>query len=675
MTRGQLVKNEIRRWMLEDLARSGLTEAEAVALRLKPWSRAKTLAMTGYDRPAYEFPYHDLAGKPLGFSRLRFLDSRDPRYWQEPGTLPRLYLPTLLEGGWKEVAGDPSLPLYLTEGEKKAAKACAVGLPTLGLGGVWAWRSKKKETGSRLSVEDLDAVVWEGRSVLLVFDSDIVEKLEVQAALRALAEELISRGARPQSIKLPTGPAGQKVGLDDFLMAESVASFQALDPSPILGRLADELWRLNQELVYIEEANSIWWLPTHQFVSAQALVSTAMSNRTVVTTTLDGKIKEVNAAKKWLEWPCRRVAKRLAFEPGEPVELVNGGLNLWRGWGCAPLAGDVEPWHALLGYLFDGAPESRQWFERWCAYPIQHPGAKLYTAVILFSLAHGIGKSLVGMTLGKIYGSSFVLLSQEDLQSPFNSWAAERQFALADEITGAEKRRDADRIKNLVTRDLVTINAKYQPPYTLPDRLNYLFTTNHPDAFIIDRRDRRFFVHETPLDPLPPEFYTRYDQWLKGLGPAALHAYLLQVDTSKFNPHAQAPASKAKADMAELAKSPLDLVAEQLYENPESALKVDDQSLLKRDLYTLEELMTLIDPLEKDRRFLTKISLGKALRRAGGCSLDVTLTSSGPKRLWPIRNLKHWAKASHAQRAADYTRAKPRLTVVEGLDPPKKAKF
>ena len=508
-----------RELMLADLTRSGLGEREAKLLRLKLLTRSKAMQLTGRDREAYEIPYHGLDGKPIGFARLKFLDAQEPRYWQEPGTLPRLYLPPTLKGGWEETARDRSTILYITEGEKKAARACLDGLPTIGIGGVWAWRSKKKETGVSLAIEDLDAIEWADRAVLLVFDSDVVEKVEVQLALRALADELITRGARPQSVKLPPGPKGAKVGLDDFLEAEGAQAFQALDPQPIFGRLADELWRLNQELVYITAANAVWLLGNQSFVSAQNLVSTVMANRLVTVTTDQGKVKQVNVAKEWLTWPCRRVARRLAYEPGQSTELADGALNLWAGWGCQPASGGVDPWKKLLDYLFNGSTKERTWFEEWCAYPLQHPGAKMYTAVILFSLTHGVGKSLVGMTLGRIYGTNFVLLSQDELQSTFNQWAAHKQFALADEITGIEKRRDADRIKNLVTRDLVTINAKYQPPYTLPDRLNYLFTTNHPDAFVIERHDRRFFVHETLEPPLPKKFYRDYEAWLTADGP------------------------------------------------------------------------------------------------------------------------------------------------------------
>ena len=67
-----------------------------------------------------------------------------PKYLSPRGSGNRLYLPAILD---RSVLDDPSRPLYLTEGEKKAAKAVQEGLACIGLAGVWSWRGKTSDTG------------------------------------------------------------------------------------------------------------------------------------------------------------------------------------------------------------------------------------------------------------------------------------------------------------------------------------------------------------------------------------------------------------------------------------------------------------------------------------------------------------------------------------------------
>jgi hypothetical protein len=82
-------------------------------------------------------------------------------------------------------------------------------------------------------VPDLDHVVWRGRTVYVVFDSDFANNPSVREAEHALAQELSRRAAKVLTIRLPGGPNGEKVGLDDYLMKHSVESLCAIEPQPI----------------------------------------------------------------------------------------------------------------------------------------------------------------------------------------------------------------------------------------------------------------------------------------------------------------------------------------------------------------------------------------------------------------------------------------------------------
>ncbi|HUF34787.1 MAG TPA: AAA family ATPase, partial [Gemmatimonadales bacterium] len=98
--------------------------------------------------------------------------------------------------------------------------------------GVWSWKQKGPQ-GS-VPIPDLDAIAWTGRTVYLVFDSDLATNPDVQRAETALAEELGRRGAHVCAIRLPAGPGGAKVGLDDYLLTETVETFCTLEPLPLV---------------------------------------------------------------------------------------------------------------------------------------------------------------------------------------------------------------------------------------------------------------------------------------------------------------------------------------------------------------------------------------------------------------------------------------------------------
>src|SRR3954465_10245575 len=126
--------------MLADLKRSGLGPKEAKALGLEFSSTD--------GRPCYAIPYHDLDGKPTQHFRGRYLgvphelpkdakSGRPQRYHQPKGSAPRFYYPHLGRVSWRKTARDAAVPLYITEGEKKAASLCRLGVPCVGLGGVF----------------------------------------------------------------------------------------------------------------------------------------------------------------------------------------------------------------------------------------------------------------------------------------------------------------------------------------------------------------------------------------------------------------------------------------------------------------------------------------------------------------------------------------------------------
>ena len=135
------------------------------------------------------------------------------KYLQPVGEKPRLYF---VAAATPADLANPQLPIFATEGEKKtlalnrALRELSISALVIGIGGVWGWRCSPKELqpdgglgkGKSQPIKDLDQIVWTGRLVYLVFDSDVSTNWRVAAAETALARELARRGANVHTMRL-----------------------------------------------------------------------------------------------------------------------------------------------------------------------------------------------------------------------------------------------------------------------------------------------------------------------------------------------------------------------------------------------------------------------------------------------------------------------------------------
>jgi hypothetical protein len=179
--------------------------------------------------PALLVPVWGVNGKIVTYQLRPDLPRQDARgravkYETPTGSRLLLDVPRSLNG----TLANPRVPLYITEGARKADSAVSHGLCGVALLGVWGWRGTN-EHGGKTALADWDAVALNGREVYIVFDSDLATKPEVQASLRRFAAFLGKRDAIVRVVTLPPGVDGSKVGLDDFLVAgHSEVELQAL---------------------------------------------------------------------------------------------------------------------------------------------------------------------------------------------------------------------------------------------------------------------------------------------------------------------------------------------------------------------------------------------------------------------------------------------------------------
>lgn len=630
--------------MLADLKRSGLTATNAKNAAYKVLTAKQVQDLTGNYAAGYLIPYHDHTGKKTKYWRVRYLeDVKGPfgatkkkplRYTGPPKELPRFYFPAVAD--WVAVCKDPNIEIVITEGEKKAEKAVDVGLACISVPGVWAWRSKKQGIAA---IKDFDVIVWKERKVLLCFDNDVMTNPQVLAALNALSDELTNRGAKVFIKWLPKF-GGKKCGLDDYLVRYSVDAWLKLPEEEYKRGAA--LFKLNERLAFVGALGAVYDFENKRFYKSKNDLLFAFANTNYLQPTIDKKgnesLKVVNAAQAWLEWAERREYEDICYRPGEP-RIIEGKINLWRGWGCEPKKGSVKPFHDLLNFVFKGEDDLKQWFIKWLAYPLQNPGGKNLTCVLLHSRAQGVGKSFIGYIMGEIYGDNFVVIDYEAMRGNFNGWAVNKQFILGEEITGSNSRAQADRIKNMVTREKIHVNIKYQPEYDLDDRTNYLLTSNHVDALFIEETDRRAVVHAIDADPQPFDWYRGIDKWRKNGGPSHVFHYLLnEVDLSDYDPKRPAPETNAKRDMVALSKSDLDIAVDTLRENPDVLLRSVNLTNACPFL-TTSQLQGFINNYTGGNS--TLIAISKALRR-GGFLQRAVRTKEGILKLWCVRDRDQW---------------------------------
>ena len=116
---------------------------------------------------------------------------------------------------------DPSVPLWVTESNGKKTDAIAqAGFYAVGVNGVYGYKGRN-QFGGVAWLADWDYISLKGRKVIIGFDSDTQTNSNVRRARAVLTEHFRREGTRVKWVDLPSGPNGEKVGIDDYLLTHS----------------------------------------------------------------------------------------------------------------------------------------------------------------------------------------------------------------------------------------------------------------------------------------------------------------------------------------------------------------------------------------------------------------------------------------------------------------------
>lgn len=123
-------------------------------------------------------------------------------------------------------AADPRAPLYLTEGEFKAVCATILGLPMIGLTGIWGWvnSAADRPASGEKDLHPMLVALVHGRVIVLILDSDAVAPSNVQQ-FRECTQQFAACARKHGAtavhlVILPNlTPDAGKTGVDDYLVA------------------------------------------------------------------------------------------------------------------------------------------------------------------------------------------------------------------------------------------------------------------------------------------------------------------------------------------------------------------------------------------------------------------------------------------------------------------------
>lgn len=257
----------------------------------------------------------------------------------------------------------------------------------------------------------------------------------------------------------------------------------------------------------------------------------------------------------WMEHPERRMVRieNVGFDPTERDPMIT--CNLWAGWPTKPAPGKCEKLIELLRYMCSGESNAEalfQWVLRWVAMPIQRPGTKMKTTLVIHG-GQGTGKNLFFETVMRIYGSYGRVLDQDAIEDKFNDWASKKLFLIADEVIArSDVHHVKNKLKGLITGTEIRINPKNVASYTERNHVNLVFLSNELMPVVLEEDDRRHAVIWTPKK-LGPEFYAEVMAEIDAGGTEALHDYLLNVDLADFNPGTPPPKTEAREALIGLA--------------------------------------------------------------------------------------------------------------------------
>lgn len=258
-------------------------------------------------------------------------------------------------------------------------------------------------------------------------------------------------------------------------------------------------------------------------------------------------------ASRWIGHPLHleRDLDKLVFDPTQRVDLATH-INMFEGFPLKPKKDEAKAKLALellwsLCSSEANGEEVYKWVLSWLAYPLQHPGAKMQSAMLFFGEKQGTGKSLFFEGIVKpIYGTNGATGGQHQLESNYTMWRSQKMFVLFEEILSQQDKYSYfGLIKHMITGRDTPITQKFKDDRVEANHLNCVMLSNEFQAIPLEPEDRRFLVVDVKT-PLDADLLARIKAVIDDGLVEAFYDFLLNYPLEGFDPHTKTVMTDSK---------------------------------------------------------------------------------------------------------------------------------
>lgn len=297
--------------------------------------------------------------------------------------------------------------------------------------------------------------------------------------------------------------------------------------------------------------------------------------------------KHLKITNLWLEHKHRKTARGEAYYPSGDKEILIDDV-LYINTYFAPT---FEPTRSIdrldvfndhLEYLIPLDIE-RKWFTDWMAFTLQRPETRCKVTPLHISRHHGTGRGWLVELLELMLGThnckktTMPDLCGEGSGGQFRDYLHQSLLVVIPEVREKNSRYEvSDKIRDILEAKRLEVNLKYGGKKTINIFCNFFFQSNHWDALILPKEDRRIQVITGPNDLKSNDYYVRLYEWLlDSEAIRQLYWWLKRRDISKFNFQRSEPTIGRKRMMANSMNGVDIAIEEFIRQNKYEALQTD----------------------------------------------------------------------------------------------------
>lgn len=400
---------------------------------------------------------------------------------------------------------------------------------------------------------------------------------------------------------------------------------------------------LRQRYVYAAFRDEVWDRRAKDWISTKALSNSEAHIMPVDPNSDRGD--RFDAFKVLREDPIANRVHNERFIPGAREEIVEQNdvywLNTYSIPDIAPKKGDANWMLDHILYLCNGDKKIAAHLLDWMAFAAQNPGVKINHAPLIISPAQGVGKDTLGIALARVLGyDNAYFLPDDALSDGRFDFMKSTSLVVVPEIMCGERREVANKLKPLITQEVIRVNEKNVKPYRVVNHANFMMYSNYENAAFIEDQDRRYFVVICRQKPKTPEYFEDFYAKIWGSEIGAFAYVLLTRDLSAFSPHAPAPHTEHKDTVREATQNGVEAWLEDAW--------LSTSAPFDKDVINTREALKVAQDAGAPRQMTIRSITGfLSKERIGGG--DLGNPRIGPKRnqirVWAVRDFRELASA------------------------------